>query len=103
LRLRLGGDKLSCPGNNGTDPSETLERRWQEEVVRTALVDLRPTVGKLNYQILHLHFWEDRTAAQIADVLGLTPPEVSARRYRLLKKLRARILAYCGADFRPVL
>ena len=88
---------------DGGDPSEAFERSWQEDVVHTALAELRPTVGELNYQILHLHFWANRTTAQVAAAVGLTPEEVSARQYRLLKKVRARILAYCGDDFTPVL
>jgi RNA polymerase sigma factor (sigma-70 family) len=97
-----------CPAEpqdtvDGTDPSEAFERGWQEDAVHIALADLRPTVGELNYQILHLHFWGNRTAAQVAAAVGLTPEEVSARQYRLLKKVRARILAYCGRDFTPFL
>jgi RNA polymerase sigma-70 factor (ECF subfamily) len=97
-----------CPAEpqdtaDGAGPAEAFERGWQEDVVHTALADLRPAVGEQNYQILRLHFWDNLPAGEVAAAVGLTPEEVSARQYRLLKKLRARILAYCGRDFTPVL
>jgi RNA polymerase sigma factor (sigma-70 family) len=90
------------PVDSGHDPTVNLERRWQEDVVHVVLAEIRAEVGELNFQILHLHFWDNCTVAEIADHTGLTPEQVSARQCRLLKKVRGRIYAYCGQDFTPV-
>jgi RNA polymerase sigma factor (sigma-70 family) len=87
----------------GADVPETLQRRWQEDVIGTVLAELRAEVGEVNYQIVRERFWNNRTPAQIAAIVGLEGEQVSARLCRLLKKVRRRILACCGAEFTPTL
>jgi RNA polymerase sigma-70 factor (ECF subfamily) len=96
--LDAGADPIDAD----SDPTRALEHRWREEVVHAALDGLRDDVGEVNFRILQLHFWENQTAAEIAPQVGLSPDQVSARQHRLLKKVRARITAYCGDDLTPM-
>lgn len=102
-REATGADDLAdAVPDGGADPAAALERRWQEEVVHAALAELRPDVDETNYRILELHFWDGLSAAEMAPRVGLTAEQVSARQHRLLKKVRARITAYCGEGALPL-
>jgi RNA polymerase sigma factor (sigma-70 family) len=61
---------------------------WRSEVVQTALDNLRAKIGELNFQIIHLHYWQGSTVPEIAAVVGLTADQVYARQKRVLQKLR---------------
>jgi RNA polymerase sigma-70 factor (ECF subfamily) len=65
------------------------ERRC--EVVKTALEDLRPKVGELNFQIIHLHYWQGMTVPEIGAALGLSADQVYGRQKRVLQKLRSSL------------
>jgi RNA polymerase sigma-70 factor (ECF subfamily) len=89
------------PVGREPDPAVAAERSCDGAVLRAVLDDLWLQLSERNFQILQLHFWEGRPVAEIADLLGLTPAEVSARQHRLLRKVRDRLLQRCGEDIRP--
>jgi RNA polymerase sigma factor (sigma-70 family) len=61
---------------------------WRSEVVKTALEDLRANIGELNFQIIHQHYWQGKTAPEIAGVMGFSADQVYGRQKRVLQKLR---------------
>jgi RNA polymerase sigma factor (sigma-70 family) len=75
------------------------EKSWGREVLATVLEDLRTEIGEANFGILQLHYWQDRSTAEIAAQLGFTQAQTKARLHRLLQKVRNRIAPYFNDDF----
>jgi RNA polymerase sigma-70 factor, ECF subfamily len=73
------------------DPTRPLEKSWRREVLATVLKNLRTQIGEANFSILYLHYWQDRSTAEIAAQLGFTQAQTKARLHRLLQKVRNRI------------
>lgn len=86
---------LEPPAAHG-DPTLGLEKEWQGQALRTVLESLREDIGEVNFRIVELHFWGEKTIGDIAGLLDLTGPQVSARLHRVLEKLRRRMGAYFG-------
>ena len=72
-------------------PAPDLESQWQTEVLQTAVKDLRPQIGEVNFRILQLHYWQEKTVPEVGAFVGLSTDQVSCRLQRLLKKLRVRL------------
>jgi RNA polymerase sigma factor (sigma-70 family) len=81
------------------DPTRPLEKSWRREVLATVLENLRTQIGEANFSILHLHYWQDRSTAEIAAQLGFSQAQTKARLHRLLQKVRNRIAPYLNDDF----
>jgi RNA polymerase sigma-70 factor (ECF subfamily) len=86
------------PVDAQADPTARLEQEWQAQAVHTVLESLRPEIGDLNQQIVHLHYWGGHSVSEIAALVQLSAPQVSARLHRVLEKLRCRMSAYFGGD-----
>ena len=82
---------FSSEAQHPCGPEET-GRRLEE--VKTALDELRPQIGELNFQIIRLHYWHDKTVPEIAHVLGLSADQVYGRQKRVLKKLRISLARF---------
>jgi RNA polymerase sigma factor (sigma-70 family) len=64
---------------------------WRSEVVKSALKNLHPQIGELNFQIIQLHYWEGKTIPEIGAVMGMSANQVYARQKRVLQKLRVSL------------
>ena len=87
------------PADPDADPTRPLEKSWRREVLAKVLEDLRTQIGEANFHILHMHYWQDRSTAEIAVQLGFSRKQTKARLHRLLRKVRNSIAAYCDDGF----
>jgi RNA polymerase sigma factor (sigma-70 family) len=74
-------------------PAQAWERFRQNENVRRLFDHLSTQISEVNYRILRLRFFEERTPAEIAEAMGLTPDQVRYRNHRLKRKLRGLLHA----------
>jgi RNA polymerase sigma-70 factor (sigma-E family) len=68
---------------------------------RMALVAALATLPRLDRAVVVLRFWEDRSVADTASLLGLTQPAVKNRTARALARLRTVLAADVTADLDP--
>ncbi len=77
---------------NLTSPSMAVARSQQQQLVITALQRL-----PLDLQIaLELHYWEEMSVAEIAEVLAVAPGTVKSRMHRARELLRDAIVDVAG-------
>jgi RNA polymerase sigma-70 factor (sigma-E family) len=62
--------------------------RQQDPIDRLVLMDALRALGDLDRAVVVLRYWEDRTVAQTAGLLGLTEAGVKNRSLRALRSLR---------------
>lgn len=67
---------------SGTSPTQNLLRQEQKQKVRDALMQL----DELDREILVLRFLEQLSAAETAEIVGLTMPGVRSRQRRALRR-----------------
>jgi RNA polymerase sigma-70 factor (ECF subfamily) len=70
------------------DPASVCEFSQARERVVVAMAELRRRVSEVNYQIMHDHWFEESSFAQIAVKLGFTVKQVRDRHQRAMAKLR---------------
>ena len=84
---------FSAHSHELSGPSPDIDNQWQTEVLQTALEDLRPKIGEVNFRILQLHYWQEKTVPEVGAIVGLTTVQVTLRLQRVLQKLRFRLRA----------
>jgi RNA polymerase sigma-70 factor (ECF subfamily) len=82
------GEGVMALADPRPDPADAYDRLWTQARVRAALEELSGQVTKRSYQVLYLRWIEGRTIAEIGEVLGLTPEQVSFRHHRMKSKFR---------------
>ena len=93
--IRAGNE----PIGDELDPADAYERHWARAMLQTALAGLRHDASPLSYRVLHMRLMEDRSVAEVAAALGLTPARVRYRHHRMLRKLRTRLAVFVGKPF----
>ena len=71
------------------DPAEACERADDQARLASLLKRLHSEVSVLNYRVLHLRSIEERSAAEVGHLLGLTAEQVRVRHHRMLGRLRS--------------
>lgn len=87
------------PSAREPDPATIMDEQWQQAMLRTAVEELRGQVSERNYRVLQMRVFEDRSEADTAAELGLTPEQVRYRKHRMQQKLQAILAVYTGQDF----
>jgi len=83
------GDRVfDLPGLE-VDPSRVCQRQGEEALVRSALDELAHRVSPCSFKVLYLRSIEERTVAQVAAELGLTPERVRYLHHRVKRRLRS--------------
>lgn len=88
---RIDAGTAATLRNQETDPVCAYERRLEQETVRRALAELQRRVCPRSYRVLYLRSIEERTVAEVADTLHLTPAQVRYRHHRMKRKIRSLI------------
>lgn len=76
------------------DPAAAYEQQRRRAAVQRVLAALNRRASLVDYCVLHMRCIEDRTVAEIALVLGLTPAQVSRRSYRMKQEFRRLLKLY---------
>lgn len=71
-----------------SDLAAEYERQCTRQTVRDVLDELRGQVSPLSYQVLYLRWIEDRSVAEIAAALCLSPEQVWFRHHRMKRQFR---------------
>jgi RNA polymerase sigma-70 factor (ECF subfamily) len=77
-------------------PAEELEAQWERDRAAALLPLIEKRLSKTEYRVLVLRYMEERTPADIARELGLTPNKVAYAEYRAKRKLRKTLGVYYG-------
>ena len=80
------------------DPTAALEQRWNQELVRTVLGELQKVSSETSYQVFYLRSIEERSVAEVAQAMDLTPAQVRARHHRLRRRFRTMLDLFAGRD-----
>jgi len=75
--------------DSGPGPDAACEQHSTQAQVRSVLGELSGQVSETSFRVLRLRGIEDRTCAEVADTLGLTPEQVRFRLHRIKRKFRA--------------
>jgi RNA polymerase sigma factor (sigma-70 family) len=81
------------------DPATTCDRDLVGTLVCAVLEEARDRVSELSHRIIVLRWLEGRTAAEIAETLGMTVAQVRDRHRRVFPVIRRRLIRRFGADF----
>jgi DNA-directed RNA polymerase specialized sigma24 family protein len=76
------------------DPARHLERCLDRELVGRFLRQLQREVSAENYRLFWLHWIEEQPVAALATAVNRGPAEVSARLYRMMKKMQTYAARY---------
>jgi RNA polymerase sigma-70 factor, ECF subfamily len=100
-RMRRGAERLSGEQSAelldpGSDPAAEVDRRWQREVVRTVLLQLKDQVSPRNFDAFYLRAIKGLSVTEIAAELGTTPEKVRYRHHRMLRKFGELYVVYTG-------
>jgi RNA polymerase sigma factor (sigma-70 family) len=92
-RAAPGDDEAfaSLPDPRACDPAVELDREWIRAEVREVVAGLVRWVSAESCRVLHLRWFEGRAFAEIADELGITPPQARVRHHRVIARLRLLI------------
>jgi RNA polymerase sigma-70 factor (ECF subfamily) len=89
-RHEAGGDALDQVA--ATDPAEALwEAEYQQHLVRRALEVMQREFQPATWQACWAMVVEGRTAAEVAEDLGLSPGAVRSAKFRVLTRLREEL------------
>jgi RNA polymerase sigma factor (sigma-70 family) len=88
------------------DPADEMERHCVQTLVQEALDELAHRVSAISYRVLYLRAFEQRTVAETASELGLTPEQIRLQHHRAMVKLRRLIeirdgMSGCGEPATP--
>ena len=88
-------------GQEPSDPRSNAEQEhvWERELVQTAMEELRKQVSERTFQVVYQIEIEQRSTAEVAAALGLTPEQVRTRHWRAMKTLRKIVQTYSGDQF----
>jgi RNA polymerase sigma factor (sigma-70 family) len=86
-RTSLSFESLARLTGRESDPADEYERHRTQTLVREALAELASRVSAMSYRVLYLRSVEERTIAEVASQLDLTPEQVRKRHHRMMKKL----------------
>jgi RNA polymerase sigma factor (sigma-70 family) len=84
------------PASMDSNPGNLFEHQLDREMVHDVLEQLRAEVSQENFRLITLRWFEERSVAEVAEILGLTPHEVECRQTRMFAKLRSFIAVYTG-------
>jgi len=77
------------------DPDSTLSRQWDQEhdqhLVRRLLASIQAEFSPTTWKVFQMLVLEDRSAAEVAQGLGLTPNAVYVAKARVLARLRVEL------------
>jgi RNA polymerase sigma factor (sigma-70 family) len=76
------------------DPACHLDRCLDRELVGRFLRQLQREVSAENYRLFWLHWIEEQPVAALATAVNRGPAEISARLYRMMKKMQAYAARY---------
>lgn len=93
LAERVAATFTEAAATSGWDPNAV-------EASRALLDRVRRTLGDLDAEIVFLTAWEELTAPEIAEVVGLRPDAVRTRLSRARRRLRADLLEESSTDAR---
>ena len=82
---------------NALDYESSPACSWEEEeMLALTLVQLKKSLTECTFQVLQLRLVENRTVAEVAEMLGLSHEQVWYRYHRAVRKLKAIGSAYSG-------
>ncbi|MFQ5730501.1 MAG: sigma-70 family RNA polymerase sigma factor [Planctomycetaceae bacterium] len=84
------------PGDPQADPAKLYEQQWEQALLDSTVSQLREELSPSNARILQMRLIDHRSVDEVARELNLTPEQVHARQYRVMKKLRTRLALYTG-------
>lgn len=88
-RLSSGlGESMNAVVDPRPGPIAAYERRSTWGHVERALAELSEQVSELNFQVFQQRMFDDRTVAEVAATLDLTPEQVRFRLHRMKRKFR---------------
>jgi len=83
-----GDRRFDIPGLD-LDPARECERQGEIALVRSALDELARRVSPSNFRVLYLRSIEEKTVAEVATELRLTPERVRYRHHRMKRRIRS--------------
>lgn len=77
-------------------PAARCELEWKQAVLESVIAQLRQDLPPVSSRLLQIRLVEQRSVAEAAEELHLTPDQIYARQHRIMKELRARVALYTG-------
>ena len=84
------------PGDTKSDPATLYEQQWEQALLDSVVSQLREELSPTNARILQMRLIDHRSVNEVASALNLTPKQVNAQQYRVMKKLRTRVALFTG-------
>lgn len=92
-------EKGNEPASDEPDPAQVMEQQWDASMLKTAMEELKRQVPEVNYRVLEMRVFENRSEADTATTLDLTPEQVRYRKHRTQRKLQSLLAVYTGREF----
>jgi len=92
-------EKGAEPASDEPDPASVIEDRWNATMLRTAMEELKRQVPEVNYRVLEMRVFQERSEAETAAALDLTAEQVRYRKHRTQRKLQSLLAVYTGRQF----
>jgi RNA polymerase sigma factor (sigma-70 family) len=89
---------LNGPDPAAESPADTWERHWETEHLQYCLRHLRRELPDKTYRMFHLYALQERTADEVATMLGVTRNQVWLTKSRVLKQLRQMMVTLFGTE-----
>jgi RNA polymerase sigma factor (sigma-70 family) len=87
------------PSQGAADPANLFEQKWELALLESSLEELRQQISDVNYRILRMRLLEERSVAEVAAQLELSPEQVRYRYHRVIRKLKTYLAVFTGQPF----
>ena len=99
--IRRSAKQKNLPGEvqENSEPFDRLfMEEWRKAVIEEAKAELRMQVSPQTYQAYELYVLQERPAAKVAEILGMTTEEIYAVKHRCTKMMKKIITRHNRAD-----
>ncbi len=90
--------ELDGSGSSSSEPDRLWERQWDKEHLRYCLERLREEWAGKSYQCFYLFALQQKSAAEVARLLGISENQVWVTKHRMLARLQAMMKDLFGAE-----
>lgn len=94
--LPADGAAFSRSQSRETSPEELFDQVWRAEHLRHCLELIKGEVEVQTYQAFCALMLEDKSVDQVCEQFGMTPGQVHLIKYRMVRRLRERMIEICG-------